>query len=119
MFSGIALFLSYRAFNKSKGGTGMMAAALALGVTFVGLQGREWVGLLGQGLTLTSSNLGAFFYLIVGMHGLHAVIALALLGWALLKLKAGTLQPAALNVVMTFWFFVVGLWPIIYARVYF
>ena len=33
---------------------------------FVLLQGREWWRLLAPGLTLTSSPLGAFFYLIVG-----------------------------------------------------
>ena len=119
MLSGIALFLASRAFNKSKGGAGLIAAALALGATFVGLQGREWAVLLGQGLTLTSSNLGAFFYLIVGMHALHAVIALGMLAWALFKLRAGTMQPNAFYVVQAFWYFVVGLWPVIYARVYF
>ncbi len=119
MLSALALFLAHRAFSKSKGGAGMLAASLALGATFVGLQGREWVQLLAQGLTMTSSNIGAFFYLIVGIHGLHAVIALGLLAWSWLKLRAGTLQPSAFNVVQTFWYFVVGLWPVIYARVYF
>src|SRR5688572_31524505 len=36
--------------------------SLILGATFVALQGAEWVALLAQGLTLTSSSHGAFFY---------------------------------------------------------
>ena len=119
MLSGVALFLAHRAFAKSKGGVGLLAASLALGVTFVGLQGREWVALLGQGLTLTSSNIGAFFYLIVGIHGIHALIAIALMGWAMVKLRAGKLEANSFYVVQAFWYFVVGLWPVIYARVYF
>ena len=127
VLSGIALVLAHRAFTRSaptraegsQGGVGMLAASLALGATFVALQGREWVALIGQGLTLTSSNIGAFFYLIVGIHGAHAVLALGLLAWAMLKLRAGKLEANTFYVVQAFWYFVVGLWPIIYARVYF
>ena len=46
---------------------------MLLGAFFVVFQGAEWLALIGQGLTLTSSALGSFFYLIVGSHGLHAV----------------------------------------------
>jgi heme/copper-type cytochrome/quinol oxidase subunit 3 len=119
MLSGLALFLAHRAYRKSQGGAGLLAASFALGATFVGLQGREWVALLGQGLTLTSSNIGAFFYVIVGLHGIHALIALALLAWSMLRLRTGKLEANSFYVVQAFWYFVVGLWPIIYARVYF
>ena len=44
---------------------------------FVVFQGFEWVRLIGEGLTMTSGTLGAFFYLIVGMHALHAFAAIA------------------------------------------
>jgi len=43
-------------------------AALVLGAFFVVGQGLEWLALLRHGLTLTSSQLGSFFYLIVGLH---------------------------------------------------
>ena len=119
LLSGVALFLAHRAWKKSKGGAGMLAGALALGTTFVALQGREWVALLGQGLTLTSSNLGAFFYLIVGTHALHAVVALGLLAYALWAMRAQKLSATAFYTTQAFWYFVVGLWPVIYARVYF
>ena len=119
MASGVALYLAHRAYKKSQGGLGFLAAALGLGATFVALQGREWVALLGQGLTLTSSNLGAFFYLIVGLHAAHALVALGLLGYSYLKLQAGKLNPTVFYTTQAFWYFVVALWPIIYARVYF
>jgi cytochrome c oxidase subunit 3 len=119
LLSGVALFFAHRAFVKSKGAVAPLAAAVALGATFVVLQGREWVALLAQGLTLTSSNLGSFFYLIVGTHAIHAVVALGLLAWALLKLRAGTLKAGSFYAVQALWYFVVGLWPVIYSRVYF
>ena len=120
ILSGVALFFAHRAFQKNnKMGMAPLAISVALGLAFVLLQGREWVALLKQGLTMLSSNMGAFFYLIVGVHAAHAVVAIALLVWALIKLRAGTLKPNAFYTVQTFWYFVVGMWPVIYARVYF
>lgn len=60
----------------------MLAATIALGAVFVGLQGTEWAALLAQAMTMCSSKLGAFFYLIVGTHALHAVAALLARGMA-------------------------------------
>ncbi|MFO0723062.1 MAG: heme-copper oxidase subunit III [Myxococcota bacterium] len=96
-----------------------LAAAMALGTAFLGLQGREWVAMLAQGLTLQSSVHGAFFYLIVGTHGVHAVAALLGLAYVLWRAIRGTLTPSQLYTAATFWYFVVLVWPVIYARLYY
>ena len=75
--------------------------------------------LLASGLTLTSSPLGSFFYLIVGAHAVHAVVALLALGCAWQGMARGTLTPGFFFGTQTFWYFVVLMWPVIYARVYF
>jgi heme/copper-type cytochrome/quinol oxidase subunit 3 len=85
----------------------------------VGFQGWEWTQLLGQGLTMLSSQHGAFFYLIIGIHGLHCVAAILALTWAYRRLATGVLAASTFQAVRVFWYFVVGLWPIIYWRVYF
>jgi heme/copper-type cytochrome/quinol oxidase subunit 3 len=105
--------------RRSPAASRTLLGAWVLGAAFVVLQGREWAGLLRQGLTIQSSGLGAFFYLIVGAHAAHALAALVALGIAWVRLRRGTLTPAFFLGVETFWYFVVGLWPIIYARVYF
>jgi len=92
--------------------------AMALGTFFVVFQGYEWVLLIRQGLTLTSSTHGSFFFLIVGMHGIHAIIGLAVLGRAALKLSRGLLAPSSFAATQVFWYFVVGLWPVLYFMVY-
>jgi heme/copper-type cytochrome/quinol oxidase subunit 3 len=96
----------------------LLATALGLGALFVAWQGYEWVALIHFGLTLTSSTFGAFFYLIVGAHAAHAVAALVALGWAASGVRSGRLAPARLQAVSVFWYFVVGLWPILYLVVY-
>lgn len=92
--------------------------SILLGSFFVVFQGAEWVGLLNQGLTLVSSQHGSFFYLIVGMHGLHAVGAIAYLWFCYRLLTRRQLGPSALGAAVVLWFFVVGIWPVLYMRVY-
>ncbi len=95
-----------------------LGLALVLGTLFVVLQGREWAGLIAQGLTLTSSQVGGFFYLIIGTHALHAVVALVALLSCWLALMAGRLEPARFGALQLFWYFVVLMWPVLWLVVY-
>jgi heme/copper-type cytochrome/quinol oxidase subunit 3 len=117
--SGALLFAAGRAFPDSRRSAGRrLLGAIALGSFFVVFQGVEWVALIREGLTLTSSPHGSFFYLIVGMHALHAVAALVVLAGVYAGLRRGPLRPSAFAAARVFWYFVVGLWPILYLRVY-
>lgn len=118
--SGYFLYLAHKAFHRGDRGKMQrpMFLSLGLGTCFVLFQGSEWVMLLSQGLTLTSSSMGSFFYLIVGMHALHAIGALSLLGHATMRLRSGWLTPSLFGAAEVFWFFVVGIWPVLYAVVY-
>jgi cytochrome c oxidase subunit 3 len=89
-----------------------------LAAFFVAFQGWEWMQLLAKGLTLTSSQQGSFFYLIIGIHALHCLAAILTLGWAYRRLATGVLAASTFQAVRVFWYFVVGLWPILYWRVY-
>ncbi len=91
---------------------------LLLGALFVTFQGTEWLALVREGLTLTSSAHGAFFYLIVGAHAVHALSALGFLSFVLLRLSRGTLDSATFGAARVLWFFVVGVWPVLYWKVY-
>ena len=117
--SGALLVVAQRAFQRERARARRpLLAALLLGAGFVALQGVEWVRLIRQGLTLTSSTLGSFFYLIVGMHALHAVAALGLLGYTWVRLQRGWLAQSQFATAEVFWYFVVVLWPILYVVVY-
>lgn len=119
LLSGFVVFLAQRRFRRERQRAfAPLAIGLALGAFFVAFQGVEWVGLIREGLTLTSSTHGAFFYLIVGVHALHAVAALAALGWIGLRMRRGVLPASSFAAAALFWYFVVGVWPVIYLRVY-
>lgn len=120
LLSGVALWVAGRAFKRGQHDAAVRwtGGALALGTAFVVLQGMEWTALLGQGLTLTSSQLGSFFYLIIGTHALHAMGAIVTLAitWRLLLMKR--LAESRFAAVRLFWYFVVLVWPVLYWRVY-
>lgn len=96
-------------------------ASFALGFFFVGSQGQEWIALVSEGLTTRSSLFGAFFYVIVGAHGIHAAAGLIYL----LYVSARVLRSENIVIVQryikagsVYWYFVVLLWPILYVLVY-
>ena len=117
--SGIVLFFAHRRFAKDPASARVpMAIAMALGGFFVAFQGLEWVALLREGLTVTSSTHGAFFYVIVGVHGAHAVAALLGVLYCFVRLVRRELVMPQLMTAEIFWYFVVAVWPILYWRVY-
>jgi len=119
LLSGVLLWLANRFMRSApKVARRYLEGSIVLGIAFVSLQGVEWARLLRQGLTLTSSAAGSFFYLIVGTHALHAVAAIGFLVWVYFRLCRGNLKPEIFTATQVFWYFVVLLWPIIYLRVY-
>jgi cytochrome c oxidase subunit 3 len=119
LLSGVFLFLAQRRFDKDRESARTpLIIAIALGTFFVVFQGWEWASMLAQGLTITSSILGSFFYLIVGVHALHAIAAIVLLIRSWRRLESGWLQPSQLATAAVLWYFVVGAWPVVFWRVY-
>ncbi|MBW2317004.1 MAG: cytochrome c oxidase subunit 3 [Deltaproteobacteria bacterium] len=119
LLSAPVLFYAGRVFRRNRrDALRPLALAIGLGAFFVAFQGYEWLGLLREGLTLTSSQHGSFFYLMIGMHAAHAVAALVALVWAWQRLFDLRLTPGAFGGAAVFWYFVVAVWPVLYWRVY-
>lgn len=120
LLSGLLVWKAGRQFRRRQAtARPTLLAGVILGAVFVLFQGQEWARLLGQGITVRTQGLAAFFYLIVGTHAVHAIAALLGLMAAWWKLRAGRLSPGFLLGAEIFWYFVVAIWPVIYARVYF
>jgi len=117
--SGLLLFVAHRRFRLDPERARLpLLLSMLFGAFFVVFQGFEWVALIREDLTLTSSSMGSFFYLIVGTHALHAVAALGVLAYAWTRLQRGWLASSQLIAAQVFWYFVVGMWPVIYLVVY-
>lgn len=120
VLSGVLLLAAHLSFarDRKRGAVSLFGLAILGGLYFVGSQGVEWLALIRQGLTMTSSPYGAFFYLIVGTHAIHAVVALGYLIWAWNRMRRDVLDPAHFASVQIFWYFVVAVWPVIFFQVY-
>lgn len=115
--SGLLMYLAGRRHAAGRANA-PFTAAMALGALFVAVQGYEWTSLVREGLTLTSSNHGAFFYLIVGAHAGHVLAGIGVLLFLRARLARGELSASVFQAGRLFWYFVVLLWPFLYWRVY-
>ncbi len=119
LLSGVILLLAHAWFKKGPSrAVAPFAISIFLGAFFVVFQGMEWVALIGEGLTLSSSVYGSFFYVIVGAHAIHAAGALAGMVWAWVRLQRGRLSASEFQTVQVFWYFVVLVWPVLYLKIY-
>ncbi len=103
-----------------------LVAALGLAalgsLLFLAIQGYEWVHLIRFGLTTVKNVYGGTFYFIIGAHALHVVAALIVLlavFFRAIQHRYDESNHSAVTVARIFWLFVVGVWPILYALVYF
>ncbi|MBI1909461.1 MAG: heme-copper oxidase subunit III [Deltaproteobacteria bacterium] len=92
------------------------------GLFFLGIQGYEWIQLIRFGLTTALNIYGGTFYIIVGAHAAHVMAALAVLLVVFFRAvyrRYSALNQAGVIAARMFWIFVVLVWPILYALLYF
>ncbi|MBT4761136.1 MAG: hypothetical protein HOO06_05500 [Bdellovibrionaceae bacterium] len=121
LLSGVFLFLAAKKYSKTDVSTSskLVLVSSLLGLTFVAIQGYEWVSLMSYGLTVKSGIFSALFFLIIGSHGAHALIGAFVLLYGYVNLKKGHLGINGIYILQIFWFFIVGVWPLLYGLVYF
>jgi cytochrome c oxidase subunit 3 len=119
-------YTMYRAIRAIRGGDGermvrWLSMTALLGMIFLGVQGYEWMRLVHFGLTLSSGPYGATFYTLIGLHGAHVLGAVL---WLLVVLagvrghRFSAKRHVGLTLCGMYWYFVVGLWPVLFTLVY-
>jgi cytochrome c oxidase subunit 3 len=101
-------------------GGGVQVTAL-LGALFLAVQGVEWLRLVAHGLTPGSGVYGGAFYLLIGCHAVHVLVAvlwLAVLALRERRARPGWSSWAGLEMCTLYWYFVVGLWAVLFPLVY-
>jgi heme/copper-type cytochrome/quinol oxidase subunit 3 len=125
----ILLFSAYtmrRAADGVRGDRGQeprqwLTATAVLGGVFLTVQGAEWIRLVRYGLSATLSTYGGTFYTLIGCHAVHVlggvVVLLAVLRGAL-RGRYSARACGAIEACRLYWYFVVGVWPLLYVLVY-
>lgn len=62
--------------NKIKAFAGYMSTTIGLGLVFLCIKAFEYHHKIGEGLTITSSLFGSFYFTLTGLHGLHIIAGL-------------------------------------------
>lgn len=96
----------------------LIYACGALGVVFVGIKAYEWWSKISQGYT-NSDEFFSFYYVLTGVHLLHVLIGLVVLGVVVRDLR----NPRRRRISMvesgaTYWHMVDLLWVAIFALLY-
>ncbi len=121
--SAVTMFLAVRAVHRNRQRVLRQWLVITgiLGVTFLAIQGSEWVRLVAHGLRLTSGMYGGTFYTLIGLHGLHVtagvlwlcgVVALAIRG------RYNARNAAGVELCAAYWYFVCAIWPVLFVLVY-
>lgn len=97
------------------------AAAVALGLGFVGGQWNAWRELAAAGVYLPSGPYSSFFYMMTGAHAVHVVAALLVLLWGAVRTWRGDGRrdlrswSASMGLCRTFWHYLFGVWVYLFA----
>jgi cytochrome c oxidase subunit III len=118
----VPLTRALRAVRRGEGaGRWGVHVAAALGAVFLAVQGVEWLRLLHHGLTPGSSNYGGAFYLLIGCHAVHVLVAVLWLATVAVLVERGYFSArhhAGFEMSTIYWYFVCGLWGFLFPLVY-
>lgn len=88
-----------------------------LGVSFLSIQGCEWLQLIRDGLTISTGIYGATFYTLIGCHAAHVLAAVIWLSIVLWRAR-GPLPVVHVEICGMYWRYVCALWVVLFALVY-
>ena len=89
------------------------------GVVFILLKAVEWSLEISHGYTLPKNDFFTFYYMLTGVHLLHVVIGLIILGIVLRELRTPALRRISMvEAGASFWHMVDLLWIVLFALVY-
>lgn len=101
-----------------------LGATMLLGTLFAALHIREWIGLIGEGWGTSRNPLGgtplvgATFFGITGMHLLHVLSGVVVIGVIALGYRRDRFGPGHLETVGLYWHFVDLVWMFVFPLVY-
>jgi cytochrome o ubiquinol oxidase subunit 3 len=100
---------------------GLLALTFALGAAFVGLEAREFAGLIAAGNGPQRSGFLSAFFTLVGTHGLHVTSGLIWMAALAVQIAVKGLTPTTSTRVMSlglFWHFLDVVWICVFTFVY-
>jgi len=110
------------AVKKGKKGTAWLFLTVLLGSLFLCIQGYEWYHMHHEGLWFNTGGVyGSSFFVLTGFHGLHVLIGVLMIAWALIRQFGGAYTAQShtyLILAGMYWHFVDVVWLFLYSVLY-
>lgn len=117
--SGVFMYFFVKSVQKNAKKGQFLILAIVLAIIFLVVQGTEWVNLVNFGAQNSDGLYASYFYSIIGLHGIHALIGLVFLIVLYLKSQNKTsIDVSKTRAVGYFWSFVCILWPVLFYLIY-
>lgn len=100
---------------------GWLITTMLLGCTFLGIKAFEYVHKIHEGITITSSLFGSFYYTMTGLHALHMIGGLVFNSYILvmgLRGKYSSQHHERVEYAGLYWHFVDLVWVILFPLFY-
>jgi len=108
--------------KKGKSGLAWLFLTVLLGSLFLGVQAYEWYHMHHEGLWFnTGGAYGSSFFVLTGFHGLHVLIGVLMIAWALIRQLGGAYTAQShtyLILAGMYWHFVDVVWLFLYSVLY-
>lgn len=98
-----------------------LSVTILLGIIFLYGEGKEYVHLFHEQITLSKSVFGMNYFTITGFHGLHVFLGLVVLSITLGCVLAGDFKDRSSTVINSaaiYWHFVDAVWIVVFTVVY-
>ncbi|SDD70949.1 cytochrome o ubiquinol oxidase subunit 3 [Paenibacillus sp. UNCCL117] len=107
--------------GKKKALIGWLGVTAALGAAFIALELAEFIHMVGEGATISTSAFLSGFFTLVGTHGLHVSLGLVWMLGLMLQLRKRGITPVTkrkVEVLSLYWHFLDVVWIFVFTVVY-
>ena len=93
---------------------------IILGLTFLGIKAAEYSEKFSHHYTAHTNLFFSFYFIMTGLHALHVIVGVGILGYTLLMVSRGSpkMDPIAVDNVGLYWHFVDVVWIFLFPLLY-
>ena len=117
--SSLSAVLAHKAadHNDAKGAARFLMLTMAGGATFLVVKAFEWTHEIREGFTITSSTFWSFYYTAAGLHALHVLAGVIIMGFIVAEVRKG-LELQRVEYIGLYWHFVDVVWIFLFPLLY-
>lgn len=94
-----------------------LSASFVLGLAFLGIKSYEYIRKVREGITISGSLYGSFYYALTGLHALHLFAGLVFIAYLIVRVRSPEAR-ARVEYAALYWHFVDLVWLILFPLLY-